>query len=112
MDGNYGGTMEMRVQASDTEILLDIPRTQCLIRVFKRAVRYRGRTRPDMNPGCPEMLPDWEFIRWIWTYPKLRRPGISELLSRHDAGKRILILRSSGDVERFLMSVEQRVMNA
>jgi adenylate kinase family enzyme len=105
MDGNYGGTMEMRVQAADTVILLDTPRTQCLFRVFKRALRYRGKTRPDMNPGCPEMLPDWEFIRWIWTYPKLRRPEILDLLSRHDGEKRILILRSSGDVERFLMTV-------
>ena len=105
MDGNYGGTMEMRVRAADTVILLDIPRTQCLFRVLKRAVRYRGRTRPDMNPGCPEMLPDREFLRWIWTYPKLRRPNVLDLLSRHDGEKQILILRSSREVEHFLASV-------
>ena len=108
MDGNYGGTMEMRVGAADTVILLDLPRLLCLYRVFVRALRYRGTTRPDLHPGCPEHMPDREFIRWIWDYPKSRLPGVLDLLSRHASGKEIFILHSPGEVRRFLETVERQ----
>src|SRR4051794_30280430 len=45
MDGNYSGTIELRIGACDTVILLDIPRTTCLWRVIKRAVAHRGHSR-------------------------------------------------------------------
>ena len=35
IDGNYGGTMDIRLNAADTIIFLDIPRTICLYRAFK-----------------------------------------------------------------------------
>ena len=60
MDGNYGGTMDMRVAAADTVVFLALPRIVCLYRVMIRALRYWNRPRPDLNDGCPEQLPDWE----------------------------------------------------
>ncbi len=69
MDGNFGGTLDLRIAASDTVILLDLPRTVCLWRALKRAVRYLGRTRPDMAEGCNEKI-DLQFLRWIWDYPQ------------------------------------------
>ena len=36
MDGNYGGTIEMRVNAADTIVLFDLPRTLCVYRAVKR----------------------------------------------------------------------------
>src|SRR5690349_18913828 len=36
MDGNFGGTREMRMQAADTIIFLDLPRRVCLYRILKR----------------------------------------------------------------------------
>jgi adenylate kinase family enzyme len=101
MDGNYGGTMPARLAACDTVVFLDMPRLLCVWRVVRRAIRYRGRTRPDMAPGCPEQVP-WEFIRWIWTYPARRRPGILRLLETAAATKRVEILRSRGEVDRFV----------
>jgi hypothetical protein len=52
MDGNYGGTMELRLAAADTIIYLDLPPPLCLWRVFLRFWRYRGRSRPDVAAGC------------------------------------------------------------
>ncbi len=72
MDGNYGGTMEMRLAACDTVIFLHFSRWLCLWRVLYRRFKYRRLSRPDMNPGCPEQL-DFEFLKWVWTYPA-RRP--------------------------------------
>lgn len=52
MDGNYDGTFEIRLEACDTVILLDLARTVCLYRVLKRTITYYGKSRRDLNPGC------------------------------------------------------------
>ncbi len=36
MDGNYGSTMNERLDAADTVIFLDMPRLFCVVRVLKR----------------------------------------------------------------------------
>ena len=104
MDGNYGGTLERRLAAADTVIFLDIPRLTCLARVVRRRLRFHGKTRPDMTPGCPERL-SWDFLRWIWTYPAERRPRILEQLGMLSSDKRVVILRSSAAAEAFLASL-------
>jgi adenylate kinase family enzyme len=101
MDGNYGGTLDARLAACDTVVFLDLPRLVCVARVLRRWMRYAGRPRPDMAPGCPERL-SWEFLRWIWEYPRLRRPGILERLARLAPGQRVIVLRSPRDVRRFV----------
>lgn len=44
IDGNYGSTMEMRIQACDTVIFLDYPLEVCLEGIKTR----RGKARTDM----------------------------------------------------------------
>jgi adenylate kinase family enzyme len=104
IDGNYGGTLDLRLAACDTVIFLDLPRIVCLWRVLKRQVRYLGRTRPELSPGCPERL-SWEFLTWIWTYPSRRRGDILKRLAGLDQLKRVVILRSSAEVEQFIVGV-------
>ncbi len=103
MDGNYGGTMDVRLAAADTVIFLDLPPALCVARALWRAVRHWGRTRPDMAADCPERL-DLNFLRWIWNYPRNNRPVILEKLSRLE-GKKVLRLRSAGAVRRFLTEI-------
>ena len=104
IDGNYGGTLDLRLEACDTVVFLDIPRIACLWRVLKRQVRYLGRVRPDLAPGCRERL-SWEFLVWIWTYPTRRRGDILRRLAALDTEKRVVILRSSAGIDQFLASV-------
>src|ERR1051325_535833 len=101
MDGNYSGTLDIRFQACDTVIFLDMPRALCLWRVLKRAIMYRNKSRPDMAEGCPERL-RLEFILWVWNYSSRTRPKIVRMLESNAKGKRIVWLRSKSDVERFL----------
>jgi adenylate kinase family enzyme len=101
MDGNFGGTLPQRIKRADAIILLDISRWVCLWRVAKRLVKYRGRHRPDMPPGCHERF-DFEFIRWIWNYPAKSRPAKLALLSATGPDQRVVMLRSSRDVRHFL----------
>ena len=104
MDGNYGGTLERRLAACDTVIVLDLPRWICLARVARRRVRFRGRSRPDMREGCPERL-TWEFVRWIWKYPLEQRPKVLDRLSSLDSNSQVFVLRSRGEVQDFFVGV-------
>jgi adenylate kinase family enzyme len=93
IDGNYGSTMDIRLQAADTVIFLDFPRLLCVWRVLSRWLRYQGRTRPDLTPGCPEKV-DWPFLTWIWSYRRKRRPAILERLAQLDDHTQVIILRT------------------
>jgi adenylate kinase family enzyme len=101
MDGNFGGTLPQRIKRADAIILLDVSRWICLWRVARRAVKYRGRHRPDMAPGCQERF-DLEFIKWIWNYPTRSKPAKLALLSATGPDQRVVILRSRREIERFL----------
>ena len=115
MDGNFGGTLPQRIKRADAIILLDISRWICLWRVAKRAIKYRGRHRPDMTPGCHERF-DWEFVKWIWRYPKRSLPAKLALLEASGPDQRVVILRSGREVKRFLdetrREVELRTLSA
>ena len=108
MDGNYGRTLDLRLQACDTVIFIDFPRLLCLWRVLRRQLRYLGRSRPELPAGCPERL-TWEFLWWIWRYPATRREGILARLTALGPEKQVIILRSSLELERFLGSVRPTV---
>jgi adenylate kinase family enzyme len=101
MDGNYGGTLDARLAACDTVIFLDIARLICLRRVIKRRVLYRNASRPDMAEGCPEKV-NREFIKWIWDYPRKRRPAILEKLQSVARSKQVIVLKSPTEIENFL----------
>ncbi len=101
MDGNYSGTLDVRLARCDTVVFLDLPRRVCLWRIVRRRLAYRKATRPDMAEGCPEEL-NAEFVRWVWDYPRESRPKILSRLAGAGGGKRIIRLRTQREVERFL----------
>ncbi len=102
MDGNYGRTLPARLAACDTVIFLDISRYVCLWRVLRRWIAYRGRSRPDLAEGCPESL-TWEFVWWIWTYPRRRRPDILRRLAELPNSTRVVVLSSQGAIQDYLL---------
>ncbi|MCA1815351.1 MAG: DNA topology modulation protein [Acidobacteria bacterium] len=101
MDGNYSGTLDVRLEACDTVVFLDVPRAVCVWRIVKRTVTYRNGRRPDMAEGCREKF-NPEFMRWVWDYPERTRPKILKRLEEHARGKNIYILRTQSEIERFL----------
>lgn len=101
MDGNFGGTMELRLAAADMIVFLDLPPPLCALRVVRRFSQHRGKSRPDMAPGCPEKL-DWVFLKWIWNYRRDRRPGILARMQKYADGRRLVHLQTPGQVRRFL----------
>ncbi|HEX8118745.1 MAG TPA: DNA topology modulation protein [Pyrinomonadaceae bacterium] len=107
MDGNYSGTLDVRLAACDTVVFLELPRLVCTWRIVRRALRYRGSSRPDMGEGCHEQLnKDFlVFLLWVWNYSRRSRPKVLKLLEEFSGTKQIHILRSSAEAEEFLAKV-------
>lgn len=114
IDGNFGGTLSLRIAAADTILLLDLPPLLCVRRVIMRRLRGRGRTRPDMAQGCPEHLrltrTDREFLARVWNFRRNSLPGILPLLQGKREGARVITLRSPAAVERFIAEVERNLI--
>ncbi|MEM6380400.1 MAG: DNA topology modulation protein [Bacteroidota bacterium] len=101
MDGNYGGSMDVRMARADTVIFLNYPTWLCLFRVLKRLAIYQGRSRPDTPEGCPERL-NWPFIWYILGYNKSRRPKILAKLAALPSDKKVLMMQNDRQVRQFL----------
>lgn len=95
----------MRIARADTIIFFDLHPWITTFRVIKRRVTYHGKTRPDLNEGCPEQL-DWKFILWVWHFRKHSRPRILELLSKYEKEKYILILKTPKEVRNELSQIQ------
>ena len=96
IDGNYGRTMEMRLKACDTVILLDYPLEVCLDGARTRV----GQKREEM-PWIEEKL-DEEFRQWIQDFPNEQLPRIYQLLEQYKEGRRICILHSREDADAWI----------
>ncbi len=105
IDGNYGGTLAVRLEVADTVIQLNVPAWLCIARVLRRVARTRDSTRVDMAPGCPEHL-DLSFLGYIAAYPwRSRRRAERKLASFRG---RVIRIGSARQLRRFLASFDPR----
>lgn len=104
LDGNYGGTIDIRLQRADTVIFMDRSRWLCVYRVLKRWWQTRGRTRPDMAPGCEERF-SFQFLHYVFFYNKTRRPGILKKLTQLSAHQLVFRLRTEREIEHFIATL-------
>lgn len=77
IDGNYGNTLELRFEACDTIVFLDISVDECLAGVRDRL----GKKRPDMP--WVEVEADPELMDFIRNFPNTSRPRILDLFSQY-----------------------------
>ena len=108
MDGTFMSTIDAKLAAADLVIDIDLPRLLCLYRVLVRWVRFWGRTRPDMAPGCPEKV-DWDFVTYIWSFPKQCRPRLEQ--AEAEAGKCVIRLRSTAQIAEFTAGLPATLNN-
>ena len=96
IDGNYGRTLEMRIQWCEAIFLLDSPVEECLVGAKSRI----GKQRVDMPWIETEF--DEEFKQWIMDFPKNELPIVYELLDRYKGEKSIYVFYSRADIEDYL----------
>ena len=111
IDGNYSPTLPARLARADTVLFLDLPRLVCLWAVTRRALRYWGRSRPEMAEGVKENLRR-SFLRWIWDYPSKSRPHVLARLAELPPEVEVVQLRSRRAICYWLASVPARDMVA
>ena len=102
IDGNYGGTLDLRLARADTVVDLEFPWWLCVWRILRRVATSRGRVRPDMAEGCPEQL-NFEFLIYTATFPRTARKRTDWKLVHF--GGELIRLRSPAEARRFLASV-------
>ena len=99
IDGNYTRAFDYRIERADSIIFIDFSRYFCIYRVLKRRIQNRGKTRYDLAEGCIEKI-DWEFLKWIWNYPKRSRKNTLEKI--YSSGKAVYHLKTRKAVKLFL----------
>lgn len=100
IDGNYGSTIELRLQACDTVVFLDYSLDVCLNGIKER----RGKARTDMPWVENEDEEDSEFIEFIKNYNSQSRRKIMDLLNKY-SHKDIYIFKNRKDADVFLNQI-------
>ncbi|MBU3188520.1 DNA topology modulation protein [Clostridium bowmanii] len=106
VDGNYGGTMDIRLEKADTVICFKLSRAVCLQSYFKRVITNIGKVRPDMPEGCPEKF-DFEFMKYIWNFPKKSgQVNINRL--QKNKGKQIIMFKNRREARKFITEISNK----
>ena len=100
MDGNYQRTLEMRINACDTIILLDFDLEVSLDGATSRV----GQQRDDM-PWKEESLSE-EFKNEILNFRSKKLPEIYKLLDEYKDGKEIIIFNNREESNNYLDSLK------
>lgn len=101
IDGNYGGSLGIRMQRADLIVILDRSKYICLFRIIKRVIKSYGRTRVDMGEGCRERF-DLDFMKYVWNFPEEKRVRIDNELDKLETKPDIIYLKSNKQVNDFL----------
>ena len=101
IDGNYGGTIDIRISRADTIVYLNFSTFTCLYRVIKRIFQHYGKVRSEMPPGCAERF-DWKFLHYVSTFRFKKGKDLLIKLKKLSNTKNVIILRNDRDVNRFL----------
>ena len=106
-DAQYDDILPDWVEEADTVVFLDVSSLVCLWRVGRRRLDRggSGATPAGTEPGAIHGALR-KFLRNQWLYrTKVRRELLAEL-GRERAGRRIVVVRRSGDADKFLRSVD------
>jgi adenylate kinase family enzyme len=108
VDGEYINSLDIRIVAADTIILLEFPRMLCLYRSLKRYLQFFGKARIDRAEGCSERI-DAGHLWWIvWQYPTSGRHRAMQKIQEMNAAHKLIVLRSPREVKRFVRALQSR----
>lgn len=107
IDGNYGSTMEWRLQYCDTVILLDIDSDICVANVLNR---MDDIIRDDMAPGFDNSFMDEGFLEFVKNFRKDKIPGVKRLLKKHHVNT--VILRNYKEIDTFIKETQKTITSS
>ena len=103
IDGNYAGTLPIRLRRATHVIFLDLPGITCLWGIAQRRWRYRGGQH---NDGVYDNI-NWGFIKYVWGYRREMAPRVRALLDEHGGDAEVFIVRSRREANRLTAELER-----
>ena len=97
IDGNYGGSLEMRFEKCDTVFFLDYPTEVCLDGIRQR----KGMPRTDMPFADVPDSDDTEFMEFIRNYNEASRPKVIQLLETY-SDREIVVFSDRAQSDEYL----------
>lgn len=102
IDGNYNSTVQVRLEAADTVVFMDLPTRVCLWGILSRQLRH-GQGQNDRDGVYNRITPD--VLRYVLCYRRRVRPGILAKIDQHASGARLIVLTSRRQTRRLLRQV-------
>ena len=102
IDGNYNSTVQVRLEAADSVVFMDLPTRVCLWGILSRQLRH-GRGQNDQNGVYNRITGD--VLRYVLGYRRKMRPKVLAKIDRHASGARLIMLTSRRQTRRFLRQV-------
>ncbi|MBY3171632.1 P-loop NTPase family protein [Rhizobium laguerreae] len=102
MDGSGASSFDLRLPRTDLVLWIRVPRRVALLGLARRVACFYGSVRPAMAPGCPERLPDREFLSYIWNFERKYAPIFIQCIDRHGPDVPVAVLRSHREMARLL----------
>ncbi len=109
IEGNYLRSSKIHLDTADTIIFLDISPLVCCWHLIRRSCEYYNCPRYDIPSRCTDKI----TLRRLWktlTFPFHGRKMIEQTLSHYES-KHIITLRSTKEVEAFLVEQGQNVVD-
>lgn len=103
IDGNYGSTMEWRMQFCDTVILLDMDTDTCINNIKKR---MNSDYQDDMADGFDRSQEDPEFLDFVKNFKSDKLPRIKRRLEESNLA--YILLESEEDIESFIQEIKRQ----
>ncbi|MBR6313475.1 MAG: adenylate kinase [Clostridia bacterium] len=101
IDGNYGRTLEMRMQACDTVFLFDLPAYVCLEGLRERL----GQEHEDLPWTETEL--DAEFMQWVADFPNKQLLKIYRLFEQYKSERNMFIFHTREEADAFILNLSK-----
>jgi hypothetical protein len=94
--------MPLRFKNADTIIYLDLPLSQHIFWALKRQVQFAFKNRPELPHGSPTLPMTWKILKALCKIHYKLRPQLLQMLEKEKAFKKVVWIRSKGELEVFL----------
>jgi len=102
IDGNYNSTVQVRLEAADTVVFMDLATHVCLWGILSRQLRH-GSGQNDQNGVYNRITCD--VLRYVLGYRRRMRPRVLAKIDQHASGARVIALTNRRQTRRFLRKV-------
>jgi len=102
IDGNYNSTLQVRLAACDTVVMMDVPTWMALWGIVSRQVRHGAGQHAS---GVYNRI-TWDVVRYVATYRRRMRPRVLAKIRQYAAGKNVVFLTSRRQARRWLAQLQ------